>query len=242
MAESMRRRWLNMSGLAIALLISAGAWAQQTPPVQPPGEAEIARQFEEQAPDLFQQWLKRRPAVLQQLAFGRWNETDFSVTVPCPPDISFTFSECSDVEVPTDYKINVRKTDSILTPYIGELLINVKVRCRIRHLFPPGFTFSIEKYREAATLMAGSCIGKRYEDCAAAGAKPREKAGFFGCSGREANFSFDDEAVVTYRWSHEKWEFQEDKVNKSVPSASGQTMKKSVLEGETVLARKGGRG
>ncbi len=210
------------TGVFIVAVLATCVWAQQpspATPVQPLGEAEVARQFEEQAPELFRQWVERRPTELRALALGQWNDTDQSSAVSCPRETSFAFYECEDVEKPAKYKINVRKTDSILTPYIGELFVNVKVHCRVRSLFPAGFTFSLDKFREEAALLKNNCIGKSYDECLKAGAKPREKHGFFGCSGAELNFTYDHEAHLTYRWSHEKWEFQEE--SGSAPSRKG---------------------
>src|SRR5881296_3660655 len=77
-------------GVFVAVL-ATWVWAQQPSPalpVQPLGEAEVARQFEEQAPELFRQWVERRPTELRALALGQWNDTDQSATVSCPRETS----------------------------------------------------------------------------------------------------------------------------------------------------------
>src|SRR5438552_6299231 len=98
-----RARFLEYSptGVFIVAVVATCVWAQQpspATPVQPLGEAEVARQLEEQAPELFRQWVEQRPTVLKDLALGRWNDTDYGPAGTCPPETSFTFSECSDLE------------------------------------------------------------------------------------------------------------------------------------------------
>lgn len=187
--------------LAVITSIPQSGFPQDAP-AQPLAEAEVARQFEVAAPGLFKEWLSRRPDVLKALADGQYAELGGGQIYYC-----FEFSVCVDAVPPGTYSIDVRKTDSILTPFVGSIIIPVKVSCTNQVL-------SSSMRRKLADELAPSCLGHTYDECAAAGGK--EPSGFSKfnnapCAGRDdLKFSYEDEVHVSYAWRQGKWEFQEE--------------------------------
>jgi len=176
-------------------------------PAQPLAEAEVAHQFETAAPALFHEWLADRPGELKSLADGRNVESQGYTLYYC-----FEFTVCEDVAPPTAYKIDVRKTDSILTPFVGTLIIPVKLSCADRIL-------TSSRSRSESDKMAPVCIDHSYADCASAGAKPPSGFSKFNkamgsggpCTSRDGlKFGYEDEIRVSYGWRQGKWEFQEE--------------------------------
>src|SRR5262245_44512396 len=138
----MRARWT--AGVTSLVLMVAFGVASPQESAQPPAEAEVARQFEQAAPELFATWKAGRPAEVRALSNGRYGREDLYYC--------FEFSLCEDAPPPTSYSIDVKKTDSILTPYIGILTIPVKLSCSSRIL-------SSSFKRATADKLAESCIG-----------------------------------------------------------------------------------
>ena len=128
----------------------------------------------------------------------------------------FEFMDCADVRAPAEYRIDVTKTDSVLTPFLGHLYVPVKETCTVRNVVPKGMTWG----EKATAALEPSCVGKTYEECIAAGGKPAPKLMGSACTGGPGfSFPFEHDVHLTYRWSQGKWEFQEEKSDKPVPPA-----------------------
>lgn len=163
-------------------------------------EAEVARQFEQSAPRLFAQWISERPERLKASAVGSYIGEGAMRNYYC-----FEFFFCEDTATPSEYSIDVRKTDSVLTPFIGVLIVPTHMTCTIQAL-------SAGLKRSTADRLAASCIDHTYDSCLAAGAKVPSKAGaMYGPCSQTAvghTFTFEDEARVSYAWRQGKWEFK----------------------------------
>jgi len=178
----------------IPLPISADA------PAQPKAEAEVAQEFEAAAPALFADWLARRPEDLIAGSLGRLYDDEGWRW--------FNFTLCKDVVAPSTYQINVRKTDSLTTPFLGELIVPVKETCTNRVLH--GGVTSMK----AIDRLIPFCVDQPYDACLKAGGKaPSGFAKFNGMPPAVANnltFPLEDETTVLYAWRGGKWEFDKE--------------------------------
>lgn len=181
-------------------------------PAQPPAEIQVAQEFKKAAPGLFQEWLARRPETLKRLGGGRRNEASRE----CVGFSHFQFTECVDLQRPSEYRIDVTKTNSVLTPFVGHLYVSVEETCTTRNAVPSGMAWSDKR----VAALDPYCLGRTYDDCIAAGAKPAPKlAGSLCTGGPETTSKFTDEVHLTYRWSEGNWEFESEKSDKPVPPA-----------------------
>lgn len=200
-----------LAGAALTMVVASGrALCQEPAPAQPMGEAQVAQEFKKAAPDLFREWLARRPEVLRRMGLGH---RQHSSNAECLNPVSYyEFMECIDVQAPTEYRIDVTKTDSVLTPFVGHLYVPVKKTCTVRNVVPKPWS------EKGLATLDPSCVGKTYDDCITAGAKPAPKMGGSFCTGGPG-FSFPSESEVhlTFHWSDGKWEFEGEKGDKPVP-------------------------
>lgn len=208
------------AGLLLALSAPGRAFLAQEgttlQPVQPPAEVQVAQDFKKAAPDLFRAWLSQRSEVRKRLAFGHRREFRSKCYVR---GSYFEFMDCADDEAPSEYQIDVTKTDSVLTPYLGHLFVPVKVTCAVRNATPDARSWSEEKL----AALDPFCLGKTYEECISGGAKPASKTMGSACTGGPGySFKADDKVHLTFRWSEGKWEFEGEKSDGPVPPHSGQ--------------------
>ena len=120
----------------------------------------------------------------------------------------FEFIECEDISPPLDYSLDVVRTDSLLSPYVGIIKVDVTERCEVRRAWASQ-SMSQKKF----DALAPSCIGKTYEECIKAGAKPVSKLMASACTGGPGfEFSYAGEVTLVYRWSKGKWEFDEEEI------------------------------
>jgi len=201
--EHEERKDRKAAGIAVgAVILCAGlALAEETPP-QPPSEVNVAKDFEDAAPQLLQEWAERRPKVLDLLRLGRWSKP----TSGCMGVRYFEFTDCTPTKTLSDYRIDVTKTDSVLTPFIGHLYVQVREPCTVRNAVPKGASWGEKAFAKIEPF----CLGKTYEECITGGAKPAPKSSYSACTGGPSrSFTYDDEIHLTYRWSKGKWEFQD---------------------------------
>jgi hypothetical protein len=192
-----------MIALLLSLLLSAGP---QETPAQPAAEVEIATKFQEAAPDLFKEWLKLRPGALKAAGLG---SEPAGKPFQCETAHWFEFIECRDASEPKLVGIDVRKTDSILTPFIGTLVIRSTESCLLKRAVPSRVSWSRKRFEEKAP----SCLGKTYDECIAGGAAPAPEISGSSCTGGPGKtFHYRGELTLTYRWSLGKWEFQREDV------------------------------
>lgn len=213
-AKGMRSKVMGMLVVVVAGALSNWTEAQVSAPAQPAAEVQVAQEFEKAAPILFREWLALRPDVLKRVGLGKRNRPNSR----CLWVGYFEFMDCKDTAPPSTYKIDVTKTDSVLTPFVGHLYVPVKETCTVRNVVPKGMSWT-EKNLSA---IEANCVGKTYDECIAAGAKDAPKLMGSDCTGGPGfSFPFEDDVHLTYRWSQGKWEFQEEKSAKPAPP-SGQ--------------------
>ena len=197
-----------------ALLLTpatATAYAQDEP-AQPLAEVEIVERFQEEADALFLAWLVDRPERLKRAGLGKQGQV---ATAACTSSKKgsnfFEFIECEDVEPPTNYSIDVVRTDSLLSPFVGLIAVPVTERCNLRRAYGgPGM--SRKKFDE----LMPHCIGKSYGACISAGGRLVGKTVSSACTGGPGGlFSYEGKATLTYRWSKGKWEFDEEELKPS---------------------------
>ena len=124
------------------------------------------------------------------------------------------FSECVQESEPTTYAIDVKRTDSIMTPFIGTLTVPVALSCTVRQVIPPGTFVTKDK----AAKLEAACFGHTYEECIASeAARPVPKTGMYAGLGGDKAFAYTGKVVTAYRWSEGKWEFNEDKADPPLP-------------------------
>jgi hypothetical protein len=183
--------------------------AQESAPAQPLAEAQVAQEFKKAAPDLFREWVKRRPEVLKSAALGE------RASGPAGCNTGwFEFIECQDISPPTEYKIDVTRTESILTPFLGLLVVPVHEKCNVRNVVPGAMSRS----EKSLAMLDPHCLGKSYEECTTAGGKPISKMSPGGCMGSSSfSFTHNGEDRISYRWSDGRWEFDSEKGDKPVP-------------------------
>src|SRR5262245_12211445 len=141
--------------LVTAVLTRARAHAQEPPPPQPLSEAQLAQEFKKAAPDLFLEWAATRSEVLQRMGVGSRGINRSA----CMGNGYWQFLECRVTTPPTEYKLDVTKTDSVLTPFIGHLYIPVNETCTARNVVPKGMSWG----EEALAALDPSCLGKVYD-------------------------------------------------------------------------------
>jgi hypothetical protein len=210
MRRPTRRGGAVYIGAGMALMMLARSTpAQEAAPAQPPVEVQIAQEFRKAAPTLFQEWLARRPETFKRLSLGRRNMPSRE----CVGFSYFEFTDCRDIQTPTEYRIDVTKTDSVITPFVGHLYVSVDESCTVRNAVPSGIAWSDKR----VAALEPSCVGRTYDECIAGGAKAAPKlAGSLCTGGPEITFPFTDEVHLTFRWSEGKWEFESEKGNKAV--------------------------
>jgi len=188
--------------VAAALLIVSTLLAQGTSP--PPSTEEIVAAFEKAVPELFDAIVKAGPAP----ALGEANTGD---AYPCSSNLHwFSFMECTEQRPPRLVSYDVKKTDSLLTPVLGLMNVDVSEFCRVRYLVG-GPMMTAEKFDP----LKPHCLGKTYDQCKAAGGK-KTGIGQTAClgGGSEISFTFNDVIEMSYRWSKGKWEFEKEKTSK----------------------------
>lgn len=208
-----------------ALLVGAATLGstrgQESAPAQPPAEAQIAQEFKAAAPDLFKEWRSRwTDALKEQETKGRRmlrREFGRNLSGHADPDEIapgwVVFSECVQDEEPTTYTLDVKRTDSILTPFIGTLTMTVTLKCEVRKVITPGTFVTKEKNAR----IEAACINHTYEECLASGAaRPVPEGGVWAGMG-DIRFTYKGEVVLVYRWSEGKWEFKEEKAEPPLP-------------------------
>jgi hypothetical protein len=115
----------------------------------------------------------------------------------------FTNCHCESAK-PTEYSIDVKKTDSILTPFLGIIRFKYGFACEARNVVPRGLNWNEANFK----AIAPSCLDKPYEECVKVG-KPAPKLLGSACTGGPTRtLHFSDTLVLTYRWSHGKWQFE----------------------------------
>lgn len=172
---------------------------------QPESEAAVAARFVEASPVLFDAWVAVRPEALRVAGRGRIMEP---LTAACSTAYVYEFLTCEDNEPPKLVSIDVRKTESILSPYVGVMRVSVNESCHSRRVVP-----SKVKWKEKAhSQVKDSCVGKSFDECISAGARPAPKLLGAACTGGPSTeFSFQsDDVEVYFRWSMGKWEFDRE--------------------------------
>jgi len=193
----------RFSVLAAVALAAAGVWAvAQDQPAQPQAEVDIATRFQEAAPELFAEWGKQRPSVLKDAALGLeqscWEKTYY-----------FTFISCQDQSPPVLAGIDVRKTDSILTPFLGILKVQTRESCLVKRAVPAKWNW----YDKAASVVRPFCIGKTYDECIKGGAVPAPKTVGAACTGGpQTPFPYEGDLTLSFRWSRGMWEFEREEL------------------------------
>jgi hypothetical protein len=151
---------------------------------------------------------------LKRAALGKPNKPSNQ----CPGTRYIEFTECKDTVTPNEYTIDVTKTDSVLTPFVGHLYIPVKESCSVKNVIPKGRKGGTPKSIEA---MVAGCVNKTYDQCIVAGGKDSPKSFGSVCTGGAAyTFPFEGKLHLTYKWSQGKWEFQEEQGAKPAPPSS----------------------
>jgi len=222
----------GFAGLLLAGVFSiTTASGQESEHAQPPAEVEVAQEFKAAAPELFKKWLEARPEQLRDRGRGEL------ANLICTPNLwsmlpiasdqpSIQFLECKDSTIPTEYRIDVRKTDSVLTPFEGLIIVPVKMSCSINAASSNRFT--AKKRDEVIT----ACVGASYEQCLDAGGKRfpgigRRRCVVEGLGLRlETPFSYEGAEYVTYGWTGGRWEFQKQHEEPALrPTNTGGTKK-----------------
>ena len=128
------------------------------------------------------------------------------------------FSECRQEHEPEEYEIDVKRTDSILNPYMGTITISIELSCTVRKAVPPGTFLWTEK---KMNRMAAACSGKTYEECIenkAANSLKKKGPGIFLCTDTgDRVISYEGKIILTYRWSEGKWEFEREDAEPPLP-------------------------
>ena len=196
--------------LSLAILLPGGFSVSQEPgPAQQPAEEQVAGDFEAAAPALFAKWLDEHAQALKAAESGhegipvarckrasRWSR------------VFVAFSYCSDVVVPKAYTIEVKKTGSPLSPFHGVIKIHLTEMCMTRNVLPRKGSWNTKNYEK----WAPSCLGKTYDECIAGGlAIPADHSTGADCTGGPiVPSSYVGDEVVTYRWTHGKWELESE--------------------------------
>ena len=195
--------------------------------VQSPAEEHIGAEFEAAVPGLFDEWLAARPAIIESLALGKLGTAPKRIEKCHRPDKKystfFVFIECADISEPVVEGFDVRRTDSLITPFLGIIKVKVEMACSLKRLLPSDQAWASDG---AAERIKQGCIGKRYQECVNAGtAAPKKSAWKFDwvCTGG----SYEEEPVVremgstatlSYAWKRGRWEFQREEADPPLSS------------------------
>ena len=194
-------RGLLLSLVGCLLLPSPGA----VPSGNTKSERELAADFVAAAPKLFSEWLDDRDTALQRIGLGVQGRGGSQCSAPKKANNFFTFVECVDREVPSDYSIDVVRTDSLLTPFVGLITVPVSEQCFVRNVIA-----SISMSKNKFDAIAPSCIGHTYKECIAAGGKLAPKVIDAACTGGPGyEFSYQGVVEIRYGWRDGRWEFEE---------------------------------
>ena len=193
-------------GVALALQGGTATRAGDPPPAQPPAEAELGREFQASALSLLVDWAKTiyRPS----LSVAELGAPGVPVNPHCWGVYYFEFKACKELSAPTLVGFDVRRTDSIVTPFVGSIRGRISEICSVRRL-AGALTLSHGSYDR----IANSCLGKPHSACVAAGGKPVGKGKWGGAEctgGPEATIPIEYEPVLHYRWSDGRWEFDRE--------------------------------
>jgi hypothetical protein len=201
--------------VTISVVVRVWSEAQEFPPAQPLGEAQVAQQFQEAAPGLFQQWLDRRAESREGLTLGHRNRPKGGF---CPAITHFEFTECRGSKIPTLYKVDVTRTNSLLTPFLGHLYVQVWEDCLVRNVVgPKGTHWGKKGYEEAMTALEPNCLAKTYAECISAGGRNAPKVAGSACTGGPVRMLPSEGSLdLVYQWSQGKWEFFEEKISNGV--------------------------
>jgi len=190
-------------GLIVAISFSISITAHTG---DPPDETDIAQSFAATAPALFEVWLGMRQESLQQSAHGHQGNPGKHCAFP-NRSMFFEFIACTDTKQPELIGMDVRKTESLLTPYLGILYVEVSVDCVSRRVVPPGRKWG-KKYFDK---IASSCLDHTLEECLQAGGKRPPPLAWSSCpSGPETAFDYEATLDLTFLWSLGKWEFESE--------------------------------
>jgi len=200
---------MRFRALTVALALAAcSTWCTpilagaQEPPAQPQIEVDIATRFQEAASDLFAEWVKLRPHTLKDAALGL-EQTCWQMTY------YFTFISCEDQASPVLTALDVRKTDSILSPFLGILRVQTRESCVVKRAVPAKWNW----YDKTAAVVRPFCIGKTYDGCIKGGAVPAPKTVGSACTGGpETRFPYEGDLTLSFRWSKGKWEFEREEL------------------------------
>lgn len=200
--------------MAIASLVLATAmtvnYAQES--TQPQAEIEVVEQFQSAADSLFVQWLSDRPRELKRVALGYQGTAGPQCKAGAWGNAFFEFIECSDIETPTDYSLDVIRTDSLLSPFVGIIEVSVFERCTVRRAWAGRWTKRAN--RAKFNSLQAHCYGKTFQECIAAGAEVVTTSFGVLCTGGPGfQFSYKGKARMTYRWSKGKWEFDREETD-----------------------------
>jgi len=165
----------------------------------------VVIQFEQASHELFAEWLSLRPATLKGAAVGTQEGTPGALG-----RLEFIFVECSDVSEPRMVSIDVRKTDSVLSPFLGIIHVETNESCVRRPVWASGW---VGKDKQEALIAA--CVGKPYDECIAARGKPMAKR-------LDRPFSYSGHLTIFYRRSKGQWMFdREDSAEPKAVETSG---------------------
>lgn len=192
----------------LTILIAVALSAASDAPAQPPAEESVGAEFEAASRELFMVWLEGRPERLRDIAKGRQDGRPGRFSF-----VQFQFLECSDESPPAISSIDVKKTDSVLSPFIGVIRIATDEQCFLRPVWPPGMGGKAQQ-----EAMIPRCVGHSYQDCIEARGKPMPEK-YTKIVPRSG------ETTVYYRWSHGRWEFDKEDpadghANDHAPSSS----------------------
>src|SRR5262245_30897768 len=117
--------WLAAIFFPILAASMAGATEQ---PAQPTSEETIASAFEAAAPQLLEEWISRRPAELEGMQKG-----SRGIVSHCgEKNYWFEFLSCKDTAKPILVGLDVKKTDSLISPFLGVLTVHTTESCDLK--------------------------------------------------------------------------------------------------------------
>jgi len=189
--------------------------AQQT--AQPLAEQNVAAEFQQAAPRLFQEWKTDYATSADLQIFGTEASSADPSCYSSGAAFFFEFAKCTPNTEPVLVSIDVRRTDSLLSPFIGIIVGTVSETCVVARLVPTKGNWS----RKHFDRIKDRCLSRSHEECLAAGALPAPKGMTSKCTGGpETTFSFKSEAIIIFKWSQGKWEFekQEMKEERRIPA------------------------
>ena len=135
-------------------------------PAQSPAEENVVTSFEQASQNLFEGWKTTQyRESLKALGAGVTGPRDRHPD--CYNAWFFEFLTCEEAAPPTMDGIDVTKTDSLMTPFLGIIKVRVHEKCTIRRLVG-ALTMTEKSYKK----IEKSCIGRMYDDCRMAGGRP----------------------------------------------------------------------